>query len=382
MNFYEQSTGKAIWRSATFEAAGRKEIHITVVPDTGRVGDSIEDQLRCLADTLRDIVTQYGAVPVFKRIFLSDVANQADIVRSIFDGMPGVLSIIGQPPLFSPGIKAALLAIALVLPDSCVSNASVTTVVRGPYTDLWVASLCGAPGEESGPATESIFSRYQSILANHGMSLRDNCMRTWFYVRDIDNRYGGMVTARNKAFSHSGLTRETHFIASTGIEGTGPTKHSVVTFDALAVKGLQPAQIRYINARTHLNPTSEYGVAFERATAIDYGDRRILYISGTASINDRGQIVAEGDIVGQTRRMTENVRALLQVGECKPSDLSHILLYIRDIADRQTATRIVEDSFPGVPIICVAAAVCRPGWLVEMECMAIKKMSHPSFAPY
>lgn len=382
MIFYEQSAGKAICRSATFESAGRVEIHITVVPDKRRVGDNVADQLRCLADTLGEIVSRYNATPVFKRIFLSDVANQADIVRDIFGDIPGALSIIGQPPLSAHGARTAMLAIAVVSPDSCISNGSVTNVVRGQYTDLWTASLCGAPGEESKMATESIFSRYESILTNHGMSLSDNCMRTWFYVRDIDNRYAGMVTARNEAFSNCGLTRNTHFIASTGIEGTGATTHSVVTFDALAVKGLKPIQIKYINAPTHLNPTSEYGVAFERATAIDYGDRRILYISGTASIDDRGQIVAEGDIVGQTRRMTENVRALLEAGECKPSDLSHILLYIRDIADRHTATMIVEVSFPGVPIICVAAAVCRPGWLVEMECMAIADINNTAFPPY
>lgn len=59
--------------------------------------------------------------------------------------------------------------------------------------------------------------------------------------------------------------------------------------DAFAVAGLKPGQIKYLYARTHLNPTYEYGVSFERGTAVDYDDRRQVLISGTASINNRGK---------------------------------------------------------------------------------------------
>ena len=30
--------------------------------------------------------------------------------------------------------------------------------------------------------------------------------------------------------------------------------------------------------------------------------------------------------------------------------------------------------FPNVPRMITLAPVCRPGWLVEMECMAVRKL--------
>ena len=55
---------------------------------------------------------------------------------------------------------------------------------------------------------------------------------------------------------------------------------------------------------------------FERGTSVEYGDRRHLFISGTASIDHRGEVVHVGDVREQTRRMWENVEKLLE--EAKP----------------------------------------------------------------
>ncbi len=66
--------------------------------------------------------------------------------------------------------------------------------------------------------------------------------------------------------------------------------------DTYAVDGLKSEQIHYLYAPTHLNPTYEYGVSFERGTYVDYGDRRQVFISGTASINNKGEVVCPGDI--------------------------------------------------------------------------------------
>jgi hypothetical protein len=38
---------------------------------------------------------------------------------------------------------------------------------------------------------------------------------------------------------------------------------------------------------------------------------------------------------------------------------------------------LYEERFPDKPYVIVHAPVCRPGWLVEMECMAIKQINNP-----
>ncbi len=73
-----------------------------------------------------------------------------------------------------------------------------------------------------------------------------------------------------------------------------------VLFDAYAVKGLQPGQVTYLHALSHLSPTALYGVTFDRGTSVEYGDRRHLFISGTASIDHRGEVVHVGDVRGRS----------------------------------------------------------------------------------
>lgn len=92
--------------------------------------------------------------------------------------------------------------------------------------------------------------------------------------------------------------------------------------------------------------------------------------------------MAPGNIEAQCARMSDNVKALLDCAGVESSDISHIVLYLRDIADSAIARDIVAERFPAVPLVTVNAAVCRPGWLVEMECMAIAEANNPCYEVY
>lgn len=356
-------------------SGGRVEAHAVFVPTD--VTGGVSGQSCRLMESLRMFLLSAagsGLTPVMKRVFLSDVTNEASVVRAAAVGIPGVLSVIGQCPLRGDGVKVAMLAVMIsgVDVESVEAPGGVDAVIvrRGEYKDLW-ASGFSLPGADSYEATGSVMSSLSELLGAHGMILGNDCLRTWFYVRDIDNRYKGMVRARNEVFSRCGLTADSHFIASTGIEGINSAPDAVVTLDAFATSGLSRSQVRYLNALSHLNATINYGVSFERATSVDYGDRRHIIVSGTASIDNTGSIVAPGDISGQCERMADNVAALLAEGGGAVRDVAHIILYLRDISDCAVASAIVARRFAGVPCVVVHAPVCRPGWLVEMECMAI-----------
>ena len=88
------------------------------------------------------------------------------------------------------------------------------------------------------------------------------------------------------------------------------------------------------------------------------------------------------DVEQQTRRMWENVEALLKEADCSYDDVPMIIVYLRDIADYGLVRRLFEERFPSKPAVIVHAAVCRPGWLVEMECMAVKKVSNPALPAF
>lgn len=308
------------------------------------------------------------ARPVFVRYFVSDAANQA---QGLADGWDCAVSVVQQPPL-----NGTKLALWIYYQDgaqpirSAVSD-SIWEVKQGPYRHLWLGSDC-IPGADSDRAAYDMLDSYAQALEKAGMSLADNCLRTWFFVRDVDVNYRGVVEGRNRLFDRHGLTADTHFIASTGIGGAPARPDVAVLFDAYAVGGIKPEQVKYLHAPDHLNPTHEYGVAFERGTAVDFGDRRHVFISGTASINNRGEVEHPGDIVRQTGRMLENVEALLADADCGWQDVAQCIVYLRDTADYAVVSEIFAERLPDVPCVITLAPVCRPGWLVEIECMAAK----------
>ena len=130
-----------------------------------------------------------------------------------------------------------------------------------------------------------------------GLLLFCGSIRTCFFVRDVDVNYAGVVKGRKEEFVRLGLTEKTHYLASTGIQGQIADSRSLVLLDAYAVDGLQAEQIRFLHAPEYLNPTYEYGVTFERGTAVEYGDRKHIFISGTASIG--GKLFIQGILQGR-----------------------------------------------------------------------------------
>lgn len=321
-----------------------------------------------------------GARPVFLRFFLSDAANQSGLLtEALADFPPCACSIIEQPPLDGTKIALWVYLQTQVTPRSFPEG--LTGIEHNGYVHLWGGSAC-RPGTDSHEQTRRLLEDYATALEDNGGRLADNCIRTWFFVQNIDVNYAGVVKARNEVFLHQGLTRDTHFIASTGIAGRNADPSLCVQLDTYAVTGLVPEQVHHLYASTHLNRTYEYGVSFERGTYVDYGDRRQVFISGTASIDNRGQIVHAGDIRQQTERMWENVEALLKEAGMNYDDIGQMIVYLRDPGDYQTVERLFNARFPNMPRVTVLAPVCRPGWLIEMECMGTCKWTDKRFRAF
>jgi len=339
-----------------------------------------QQQLDALLDAYDTLIRETipGAVAVVKRYFLSDASNQSDLVVTS-DTSYCAKSIIQQAPL--DGTKVALWAYLMTGVATRVRPSGLYEVAHGAYRHLWNASAHNLAAN-SEYQTRLLFNEYVMQLAEEGCTLADNCLRTWLFVNDIDLNYGGVVRARNQVFFTQGLTHDTHFIASTGIGGRQADPNVLCQMDNYAIAGIDKSQIRHLYAQTHLNRTSDYGVSFERGTRIDYGDRRHVLISGTASINNKGLIMHEGDVIRQTHRMWENVEALLKEADCTFDDATHFIVYLRDMADYGVVNRLFDERFPQKPHVIVHAPVCRQGWLVEMECMAVKAITNPQFSPF
>ena len=329
------------------------------------------EQVECLLGAYGSLLggELKGAVAVFKRFFLSDAANQANYLQALHaEHSDCALSVVEQPPL--DGTKVAMWVYLQKGVQTKTLPNGIYEVSHGGYRHLWMAGACNQ-ASNSEYQMRLLFNDYVIQLLENGCSLADNCIRTWLFVQNVDVNYAGVVKARNEVFVTQNLTDKTHFIASTGIAGRHANPKVFVQMDAYAVDGLQKEQVHYLYAPTHLNPTYEYGVSFERGTYVDYGDRRHVFISGTASINNKGEIMYPGDVRKQTERMWENVETLLKEADCGFEHVGHLLVYLRDIADYTVVKGMFDKRFPNIPKVFLLAPVCRPGWLVEMECMAI-----------
>lgn len=308
-----------------------------------------------------DSEKQAGRQLHYTKVFLSDAQNQYQkLVDSVlYQELLGdtAISVVEQAPV--DGSKIALL---------------MKTAEGEP--DYLFHSLRLTDGETKGlnSYTQAImlFEKYLRIMKARGLQLGTHCVRTWLYVGDIDNNYAGVVKARNDIFQRYGLTIDTHFIASTGIGGLTQTRSACVAMDFLTFPNIREEDKTYLKALDHLNPTHEYGVAFERGTRLTLKDHQQFFISGTASIDKHGNVIYVGDVMKQAARLLENIGALLKGGGAQMSDVKYFIIYLRDLSDYAPVHDFMARAFPQVPNVIVQAKVCRPEWLIEMECVAAK----------
>ena len=330
-------------------------------PTTGTFTQRLEKLHTILCAFLTE-EKQAGRHLQYTKIFLSDAANQEqELLSSALMTellQQAAFTTIQQPPV--GGAKIALLVKTSDETDKFMLHAMRLTDQEATHQSSYVQTIM-------------LFDKYLEAIRDKGLELKTHCVRTWIYVRDIDANYAGVVRARNDIFRQHGLTVDTHFIASTGIGGRTGDPHVLVAMDFLTYPHIEEEQKTYLQALDHLNPTHEYGVAFERATRLNFpsGKQQFL-VSGTASINHHGEVIHVGDVRKQTSRLLENIGALLHNGGASMQDVKYFIVYLRDLADAHDVEDILSEQHPDIPHILTLAEVCRPKWLVEMECIAEK----------
>jgi enamine deaminase RidA (YjgF/YER057c/UK114 family) len=311
---------------------------------------------------------------IFRRLFLSDPINQTAAVRNsaLFRepaDSPAAVSVVGQPPL---GSKIALLAhhISGATVHKTKLSPKHLLVEKNGLRHLWSTRICaathGAPSIADAQTWE-VFSDLIGTLTTLGGNLRDHCVRTWLYLKDVDVFYKAMVETRGKLFRQHGLTEDTHYISSTGIQGACSHQYDVVLMDAYSLLDLRPGQMTFLSDLDKLCATKDYQVHFERGTRIAYADRAHYFISGTASIDAAGTVVHPGNVVKQLDRALVNVEALLASGQASLDDMMYLIVYLRDVSDERRVRDILAGRLPGMPTIIVQGPVCRPDWLIEIE---------------
>jgi enamine deaminase RidA (YjgF/YER057c/UK114 family) len=97
---------------------------------------------------------------------------------------------------------------------------------------------------------------------------------------------------------------------------------------------------------------------------------RIAYISGQVALDKAGQLVGEGDIVAQTRKVLENIKEALTAIGADFSDVVKLNYYAVDVS-RLAEIRELRNEYFSAPqpasTFVVVKGLVRPEFLIEIE---------------
>jgi enamine deaminase RidA (YjgF/YER057c/UK114 family) len=120
--------------------------------------------------------------------------------------------------------------------------------------------------------------------------------------------------------------------------------------------------------------------SFVRGMRLDLNGLVILLISGTASIDEKGETVHVGDFRAQCRRTFKNITGLLAAEGATWHDIVRTTCYMRDIDrdyaafnEERTAFYREQKLDPVPASTGIQAKLCRAELLIEIEAIAMFK---------
>ncbi len=139
-----------------------------------------------------------------------------------------------------------------------------------------------------------------------------------------------------------------------------------------------------VHAPDVLNEAYDYSPrpsTFSRALAFTIADTKVLLISGTASMNEKGQVAHAGDFRAQTWRTYLNITQLLKAEDMTWHDVVRTSCYLKDIQRDYRDFNEIRTTFfqwlgldPVPASTGIQASICWDELLVEMEAIAIVRL--------
>jgi enamine deaminase RidA (YjgF/YER057c/UK114 family) len=135
-----------------------------------------------------------------------------------------------------------------------------------------------------------------------------------------------------------------------------------------------------ISAPEILNEAYDYAKpsSFSRGLRIELGNVVILFISGTASVDESGRSLHIGNIRAQCQRTYLNITKLLESEGATWKDVVRTTCYLRDIDrdydafNEERTTFYSQQGLNPLPASTgIQAKLCRPELLVEIEAIAM-----------
>ena len=127
--------------------------------------------------------------------------------------------------------------------------------------------------------------------------------------------------------------------------------------------------------KRQINPwTWQERFGFAQAWRVD-GAQSIVFAAGQTGVSADGEVLAVGDLEGQTRLAFENLRTVLQDAGASFDDVVKVTLYLTDISRIRDAARVrdefIDTARPPASTAIGVAALALPDLMIEVDAIAV-----------
>ena len=363
----------------TVESSEAVEVYISAFP-TAR--GPLEEQAGEMFSGIRDILISKKACIFQERVFATQHAMESvskirsQVYHDIDDGVPPSY-LVCKEGILGPFAAVQVHAVCGQYSKEIVYLDQIPCgrVLRTPSCHcLSLSNLSALQLSGQTKQAHAMFEKANSLLKQFGSNF-NAVARTWMWLRDIISWYDDFNSVRNEFFTERSILGEHSdhpMPASTGI-GLDPNNGCSCSMDMIAT--LKPADsIQFFQALGKQQSAFDYGSAFSRCSRTVTPAGETVFVSGTASIDSKGDTTNIGDAPEQINATIENVRAVLRDVQYREEDIVQGMAYCKTTEVEKIFNKVKKQlGWPCVTIIC---DVCRDDLLFEIEVTAMRCCLH------
>jgi len=220
----------------------------------------------------------------------------------------------------------------------------------------------------------STFMALKRILEKNDISY-SGLARTWLYIDNILDWYDELNHARTNFYNEENIF-DGFIPASTGI-GLSNLNGKSLSISAYALReGKDDCIIRMIESPLQC-PATDYKSSFSRAVEISFNTSKRLIISGTASINSRGETLHKDSIEKQIEHTMEVVKSIMINEQYGWDNVVRSIAYFPATkVEKYFINYCMLNNIDSSYIMAVNGTVCRDDLLFEIELDAVKPVQH------
>lgn len=302
-----------------------------------------------------------------------------------------ILNLIAQPPLTCKIIVEVFLFNPLIWTAApIIVGANSAIIFKHKNSEIMVGNVQSNENIVCKAKAEKAFNNLKDIFREVNFPIH-SIVRQWNYLEDIvgfegdKQKYQEFNNVRSAFYGNN--FENTGYPAGTGI---GMNRGGII-IEFVAVKSKEaktlaidnPGQIAahsysknvLIGEKCVLQTTPK----FERARYFELHNKKLIFISGTASIVGE-KTVGVGNPIKQTETTIQNIQLLysteilhkLSEKELRPK-YGHARVYVKRRKDFAAIKKTFKKHFGNLPVVYIVADICRYDLLVEVEGKVILK---------